>query len=57
MLPTQGITWVAKAALLARQVAFEALRDATCLVLKAILWYDAGQALVMEAAAGTATCL
>ena len=50
---------MAKAALPARQMDFEALRGVTCLVLKATLWYDAGlgRGHVMETAAGTATCL
>ncbi len=54
---SHGITWVAKAALPARQIDLEALRDATCLVLKAIFWYEAGHGPVMETAAGAATCL
>lgn len=46
-------TWVANAALPALQADLEAPRGATCLVLKAILWYEAGDGQLSLAAAGT----
>lgn len=44
---------MANAALPALQTDLKALRGATCLVLKAILWYDAGERHALLTAAGT----
>lgn len=45
--------WVAKADLPALQADLEALRGVVCLVLKAILRYEAGDVQLILAAAGT----